>query len=808
MTSRTLIMAGASLLSVVMAMPAKAQTAAPAAAQADVQGSDGADTIIVTARRRDEDRQDVPSVVNAVTKEDIQKLNIRNFQEVQTLVPGLTLTTPANGTGGNASLRGVNFDVNASGFNGTVEFYYNDAPIQSGIMLQSLFDVGQIEVLRGPQGTLRGRASPSGSVVFSSRRPDLYQAGANVDATGTDLGTIQVRGGIGVPIIPGKLALRIAGVVDHGDGDRVHTINTSSLAFPPKNPYSDTDGGRITLRAEPFDALTLDGSYQHLTHNYLSYTQYSSFSEVNPAAPPSPVYIAKRQRESISNTPNTVGQTINIYNGQAQLNEAGQRLVYVFQHYSFHNHAITTQDPANRFPTAQILQDTDTQAEATSHELRLQNDARVAGMFDYVIGGLIINTNSPTNLINGTAVALPGFLGGGLAAVANTPIVRLGESHERSVFGNITAHIGDKFELSGGGRYIHFTSNGALIIGGTTNIADPNLKDNHFIYTASAKYNVTPDLMVYASTGSSYRPAINAVGDFSVNPSALERSFLSLPPETSRSYEIGFKSTFMDRRLRLNVTAYHQDFKNYPYRSQSGVYYVNYAQTAAGVTPQPSIFNFVAAVPVHVNGVEGEFGFAASHDWDVGLVASYSLGRIKNGLVPCTDLNGDGVPDSTTTAPTLAQLQAAVGANNIASCRVSQRSSFQSPVSFTLNSEYRHPLNAHLEGYLRGLFTFYGNSLDDPQLSYDDVRRYGLLNLYAGVRGQAGRWEVSLYAKNVANVDRAVTRGSPAATSFQELQPPAFRTTAGANFTSAYNIVTSTPPREIGITARWNFGSR
>ncbi|MRT32737.1 Plug domain-containing protein, partial [Xylella fastidiosa subsp. multiplex] len=72
-----------------------------------------AQIIIVETRRRGEDIQDVPAVVNAVTEQAIGNLNIRTFNEVQALAPGLELTNNANGIGGNARLRGVNFDANA-----------------------------------------------------------------------------------------------------------------------------------------------------------------------------------------------------------------------------------------------------------------------------------------------------------------------------------------------------------------------------------------------------------------------------------------------------------------------------------------------------------------------------------------------------------------------------------------------------------------------------------------------------------------------------------------------------------------------
>ena len=173
---RALALASVSLISI--AAPAFAQTAAPAPAAAATNAPAAQiGEVIVQARRRDERLQDVPLVVNAVTNKQLDQLNIRDMKDIAPIVPGLTLTNNANGIGSVATLRGVNFDVNSSGNNGTVEFYLNDEPITSDVVLQSMYDIGQIEVLRGPQGTLRGRASPSGSITVTTQRPDLYSFG-------------------------------------------------------------------------------------------------------------------------------------------------------------------------------------------------------------------------------------------------------------------------------------------------------------------------------------------------------------------------------------------------------------------------------------------------------------------------------------------------------------------------------------------------------------------------------------------------------------------------------------------------------
>src|SRR3546814_17437180 len=87
----------------------------------------------------------------------------------------------------------------------------------SSDLFNSMFDVGQIEVLRGPQGTLRGRASPSGSITVTTQKPDLYESGGYADLTRTNLDALNVNGAFNLPIIPEKLAIRIAGIDDRNE---------------------------------------------------------------------------------------------------------------------------------------------------------------------------------------------------------------------------------------------------------------------------------------------------------------------------------------------------------------------------------------------------------------------------------------------------------------------------------------------------------------------------------------------------------------------------------------------------------------
>jgi iron complex outermembrane receptor protein len=796
------LLAGTSL-AMIAAGAAHAQTAPAAEAASSID-----DEIIVTARRREESLQDVPITINAVKAEELAKLNIRRFEDISTIVPGLTLANNANGIGATASVRGVNYDVNASGNNGTIEFYYNDAPISAGNLFQAMFDIGQIELLRGPQGTLRGRASPSGSMTVTTHRASLQDIGGYMTATGTSIGGINVNGALGVPLVKDMLAIRIAGIVDNNEGSRVKKATNGT------DPYSRTKGGRVTARFEPTDTLSFNGSYQKLVQRLHSYDQVESLQATNPSAAASRIFIDGNDRRAIEDAPRRIRQEFENYNLQAQWAFAGQKLNYVGERNKQHFYSVQISDTGDFFgPTFPAFlqgygQVTNSNSKTWAHEVRLSSEEQIAGIFDYIVGAFYQKGDFPTNLTSPTPVlfGLPSPTVAGI--IVQTPIVRGGGNKEKSAFGNLTAHLGEATEISGGLRYIDYKATGSLSVSGNVlAAAAENTDENTVIYSGSVKHRFSDDFMVYGNVGSSWRPPVTATGDFSLARSARENGFVNLPPEKSKSYELGFKSSFMEKRLRLNVSAYHQDYKNYPYRSSSGVFYIN---TTANTTTTPislvqsvNTFNFVAAVPVKVDGIEAEASFKVMDRWDIGVNGSYARSKIKGGVIPCNDyFPTDGKPDSVSTVPTVAQIRAATGGDTIAACAVSQRASLAPPFSGTVTSEYSMPISSMVDGYLRGLLSYYGKSQNDPTNAVDDVKAYALLNLFAGIRSSSGAWEVSIYGKNITKTERVLSRSPTPLTTTYNIGA------TGAIGSSGYRGITFTQPREFGLNIRYAFGSR
>lgn len=819
---RLISLTGASLLG--LSAPAHAQSADPAI---DEQAS--SNEIIVSARRRDESIQDVPQTVNVVTAEQVEKLNLRSFQDIQSIVPGLTMSQTSSFSS-QATVRGIAFVPEASGNNPSVEFYLNDAPISSGFLFQSTFDFGQFELQRGPQGTLRGRTSPSGSIAVTVRRPQLDEVGFVVNGTVTNRHARKVDGALNLPIIADVLAVRVAGVIDNNRGDYVRSIKEAGDPANNDAPFRRTKSIRASVRFEPTDWASVNVMYQDLHAVSHSYQQVVSDAAVNPGAPARTTpLITPSDRLSIEDIGNYGRQDHQVLIGNVDLRFGGQRLSYVGSWTKQDYGSVGPQDGADALKgntvrafadpvgfapvcvdegrrakfnptTGQFYQCTHGKGTRRSHEVRLASEDRIAGVFDYVVGAFFDHNDNPTDITQ--EIPLPNGV-----VVARSAILRRGETRERSFFGNLTAHLGD-LELSGGLRRLSIKESSSLQVGAAilgTPIVDE--KSNATVYLASAKYQVTPDLMLYAMTGSSFRIGPHVVGNFSfgptgTGPTARESQFLDLPPEKSKSYEVGIKTTFLNGRGRFNLAGYYQTFKNYPFRTPgSGIFYLNYQ--APGGPPSVSLFNFVAPVPVKVKGLEGELSFQITDRWSLGVNASYTDGTIKGGAIPCTDLNSDGVPDINPATPTPAQLQAAVGAGQtISVCNGQSRPSINGPkFSANLQSEYGFDVGPQMDGFVRGLYSFSGKTQNDPDNTFDGRGGFGLLNLYAGIRDKDGGWEISAFAKNVTGEREVLSLGNSLTTTI-------FRAT-GQTISSQYrNVISMTAPREFGVSARIALGSR
>ncbi len=224
--------------------------AIPAYAQS-TDANDDENVIIVTAQRSNERLQDVPIAVSAFSAEALDKQQIKNTSDLQLTLPNVTFTK-GNFTGSSFTIRGIGDLCVGVACDSATAIHLNDAPLFGTRLFEGEFyDLAQIEVLRGPQGTLFGRNATSGVINFRTARPDLSGLSANAEAEYGNFNGVKMKGMLNVPI-GDTVGVRLAG----------YYLNRGGYT---KNLYDDSHiddrnlwGARASLRFEPSSSTTID----------------------------------------------------------------------------------------------------------------------------------------------------------------------------------------------------------------------------------------------------------------------------------------------------------------------------------------------------------------------------------------------------------------------------------------------------------------------------------------------------------------------------------------------------------------------
>ena len=234
-----------------IAFPAFAQEAKPA----DEAATDGTE-IIVTAQRTNQKLQNVPIAVSAFNTEALDKQQIKNTSDLQLTLPNVTFTK-GNFTGSSFTIRGIGDLCVGVTCDSATAIHMNDAPLFGTRLFEGEFyDLAQVEVLRGPQGTLFGRNATSGVINFRTQRPKLGTTEASVEAEYGNYNGVKGKGMINVPI-GDVAALRVAGYYLNRDG------YTKNIFDNTRHDDRDLWGGRASLRIEPSSGTTIDFVVQY-----------------------------------------------------------------------------------------------------------------------------------------------------------------------------------------------------------------------------------------------------------------------------------------------------------------------------------------------------------------------------------------------------------------------------------------------------------------------------------------------------------------------------------------------------------------
>jgi iron complex outermembrane receptor protein len=445
------ILAGQSLLAFASATQAEPADSEPGE-KAELVGE-----VVVTARRRAETLQDVPQTVNVVTDKALQDYAILDFADVSQLVPGLTLEGGTTGYTSNASVRGVRFSIEAQAGGPTTEFYVNEAPMEASSVFQTQYDIGQIEVLKGPQGTIRGRSAPSGAFTLTTRPADPAGGWSGyVATTFDDHDGMNLQAAANIPIVDDVLAVRVAGETDENDANGIRSITAKS------DPSQDTDSYRVSLAFTPGDALRARLMYQELHRDQETFGMLVVGPGASPANSNQPA-LTLDQNRSVRDNPSTNSQRIKMATANLDYSFAGQVVSYVGGWNEFVLEDDTEGDANNYIVGPALPLGNRPNNKSISHELRLASEQRLfKGFLDYTIGAFYQNVKGVTN-VPSSASYWPGVFGPAGApnpTVYNddyhriTRVISARDNEEKSYFAGVDLHLAKGLDLSLGARHV------------------------------------------------------------------------------------------------------------------------------------------------------------------------------------------------------------------------------------------------------------------------------------------------------------------------------------------------------------------
>jgi iron complex outermembrane recepter protein len=223
--------------------------------------------IVITATRRATALQDVPIAVTPVTAAMIENSGIRDVQDLTSVAPSLQFNVSESEASSTARLRGVGTQGSNPGLESAVGIFVDGVyRARNGVALSDLGDVQQIEVLRGPQGTLFGRNTSAGLITITTRSPDLNEFSARGEATYGDYNETRVAAGVNIPLVEDVIALSFFGSMSDRDGfmdSNVDGPNPLLAANRVNEGSGDTNTrGAYNLRGQALWQISPDADFR------------------------------------------------------------------------------------------------------------------------------------------------------------------------------------------------------------------------------------------------------------------------------------------------------------------------------------------------------------------------------------------------------------------------------------------------------------------------------------------------------------------------------------------------------------------
>lgn len=517
--------------------------ASPAAeAQLDEPArDDGVEEIIVTAQRRSESIQDVPIAITAISGDTLARSGVTGTDALQRLAPGLNIATVGSGFVSYTYIRGGGTNQIDIGADPSVAYFVDEIYIGGTAGLQfDLFDIDHIEVLKGPQGTLFGRNAASGAISVVTKRPSPEAEGYASLELG-NYSNVVARAGLTGPLAGDRLLYRFAVATKHHGG---FVENLSGGEDPGK---LSTLGGRAQIEWRGDDVRflgTIDGlrTRNGQTAQFLSTASKTSI--LTPAAAatlpvPGQSFYAHFYR------PGYEDQDLWSLSGRLEWTTPIGELTAIsaYRNNSFER----SQDYTPGVDALRLT--TDEQDRTFSQEIRLASDGDRRLRW---LGGLYYYHAKQTLLyqqVAGSTFAI--------APVRNT--VRADDhrliTDSYAAFGQLSFDIVEDLTLVAGLRYTVDEKRSTRVLSTTPRTATSNFtvdvkeKWTGFTPAVTLQYDINPDIMVYGSWRRGFKS-----GGF--QPAPVGNPILGATPfnpEKVDAYEIGLKSSLLDRTLTFNI---------------------------------------------------------------------------------------------------------------------------------------------------------------------------------------------------------------------------------------------------------------
>ncbi len=552
-----------------IALTAALAAAAPALAQeaATDEPGGGFGDIIVTAQKRAENLQDVPISATVVSADQLASRQIFDPSQLQLVAPSLQVKSF------NAALGASNFSVRGVGtlsFSNTIESSVTS--VIDGVVMgnpalgfMNYLDLAQIEVLNGPQGMLFGKNASAGLVNITTRRPEIGRFDG------------QLMGEIAQMKVPGEgLLYRLQGIVNVPLGDtaalRVSASQThtdpviKNLVTVPGSQYGqDQTSLRAKLLWEPTPELSI-----YIAGDYAHSSGVGSGGSADRIVRTTSLFAAENADLGIVASPD------NFYSSYGAPTRATFDVggVQANIDYEFSGgHTLTSITAWRKFDADNLFDsdkhridilDTNHQLSTISQfteELRL---ASPLGQFlEYQLGFYYFDSRSDSDITASGAFGLTAPPPAGFDAWLGIRSSGSMDSKSYAAFGQGTLNLSDQLRFTFGGRYTYdklklnsvSDATGFVTPLGAAGSRDQRISEENFSWRVGAQYDLTDDVMAYASVARGYKgPGFN----LTIDPNAP-----LIMPEIPTSYEAGLKSTLLDRHLIFNISGYTSTFKNF-----------------------------------------------------------------------------------------------------------------------------------------------------------------------------------------------------------------------------------------------------